>query len=131
MKKILPLIFLGLLSAASAEFRTWTSASDPTKTFEAQFKSADGDTITLLRKNRRIQKIKLSLLSQADQDWIKEKAEKPEEALGTSGLSAEEFANSDFGKSLKKIQKLDGRKFKRSPIEAVPKFFILYYSASW
>lgn len=116
---------------ASAEFRTWTSASDPSKTFEAEFKSADDKTVTILRKNRKTQTIKLSILSDADQEWVKAEAAKSKEAVGTSGLKASEFSETEFGKALSKVQKLNGKKFKKHPIETVPKFFILYYSASW
>ena len=131
MNKLLPFLSLGLFAVASAEFRTWTSASDSSKTFEAEFKSLDGDTVTVLRKNRRTLKFKLSILSESDQEWVQAENKKGQEVIGSSGMGASDFAETDFGKSLKKIQKLDGKKFKRSAIETVPKYFILYYSASW
>lgn len=130
MKKLILSTTCLLATLGFAEVRTWTSATDSTKTFEAEFKSSDGKTVSVLR-NRRIQKFKLELLSDADQEWIKAEAAKGDEAIGTSGLSVEEFAGTNLGKSLKKVQKLNGKKYKKTALEEVPKFFILYYSASW
>ena len=56
---------------------------------------------------------------------------KGEETVGTSGLSPSEFAETDFGKALKKVKKIDGKKYAKAGLEEVPKFFILYFSASW
>lgn len=119
-----------MVSLGFAEVRTWTSATDASKTFEAEFKSSDGKTVTVLR-NRRTQKFKLSLLSKEDQEWVKAEMAKGDEVVGTSGLSPSEFAQTDFGKALKKIKKIDGKKYAKAPLEVIPKYFILYFSASW
>lgn len=130
MKRIIITASCLLATLGLAEVRTWTSATDPSKTFEAEFKKSDGKTVTVLR-NRHTQKFKLSLLSKEDQEWVKAEMAKGDEKVGTSGLSPSEFAETDFGKALKKVQKIDGKKYKKAGLEEVPKFFILYYSASW
>lgn len=131
MKIFSSLIFASLVCLGFAESRTWTSATDSSKTFEAEFKSSDGKSVTVLRSNRRTQTFKLNVLSEADQEWVKAEVAKSKEPVGTSGMTAEEFAETDFGKAFKKVQKLSGKKFKKQSIETVPKYFILYYSASW
>lgn len=130
VKKLILTATCLLATLGFAEVRTWTSASDASKTFEAEFKSSDGKTVTVLR-NRRTQKFKLELLSKEDQEWIKAEVAKGEETVGTSGLSPSEFAETDFGKALKKVKKIDGKKYAKAGLEEVPKFFILYFSASW
>lgn len=119
-----------MASLGFAELRTWTSATDASKTFEAEFKSSDGKTVTVLR-NRRIQKFKITLLSKEDQEWVEAEMAKGDEKVGSSGMTSSEFAKTDFGKALKKVKKINGKKYAKSGIEEVPKFFILYFSASW
>ncbi|MGC6426416.1 MAG: hypothetical protein ACON5H_05395 [Akkermansiaceae bacterium] len=130
MKRILLTATCLMASLGFAELRTWTSATDASKTFEAEFKSSDGKTVTVLR-NRRIQKFKITLLSKEDQEWVEAEMAKGDEKVGSSGMTSSEFAKTDFGKALKKVKKINGKKYAKSGIEEVPKFFILYFSASW
>jgi hypothetical protein len=37
----------------------------------------------------------------------------------------------EFGKALKKLQRIDGESFVDYELEATPKHFLLYFSASW
>ena len=62
--------------------------------------------------------IKLKL----NKEWKKADADKK---------AAAEFSESDFGKALGKMQKLDGKKFSKHELESAPKLFLLYFSASW
>ena len=50
-------------------------------------------------------------------------------ALNAEAAAA--FAESDFGKALSKMQVHDGKKYCDHELETAPKFFILYFSASW
>lgn len=73
---------------------------------------------------------KLELLSEEDQKWAKEEGAKMAAAEANKEAAAE-FAESDFGKALKKLQKLDDKKFVSHELEEAPKYFLLYFSASW
>ena len=64
-------IGLSLCYFSFAEARTWTSAADPTKTFEAKFKSLDGGVVKLVKKNGRLMRVRINILSSEDQEYIK------------------------------------------------------------
>ena len=117
---------LALLSSGSA--RTWTSA-DGSKTFEGEFVSSSGDSFTVKQGfNKRT--FKLAILSEEDQKWAKAEGLKVA-AIAENKKAAAEFAESDFGKAFGKLQKLDGKKLVKHELEAAPKYFLLYFSASW
>lgn len=108
--------------------RTWTSA-DGSKTFEGDFVSCDDTSVTVKRGIKEMT-FKLDLLSEKDQKWAKEEGAKIA-AAEENKKEAAEFMNGDFGKALKKLQKLDGEDFVNHDLEAAPKYFLLYFSASW
>ena len=119
---IVPVLgFVLLTPVAIAEARTWTSA-DGSKSFEADYLSSSSDSVRLRRKGKAID-VSFEHLSEADLSWIRDTVAAAE--------SLEKFTTSSFGKSLKKLQKLKGKRFTRYQIETPPKYFILYFSASW
>ena len=124
--------FLATLTTAlllgGAQGRVWTNV-DGSKTFEADFISTDGKTVTVKRGVRQMT-FKIDLLSKKDQEWAKE-AEKKRVQAEANKVAAEKFENSDFGKAVSKLCKFDGTKFSDHALESPPKFFLLYFSASW
>jgi hypothetical protein len=128
MKKTVLLTLTSMMLSGWAGARTWTSA-DGTKTFEGDFVSCDDKTVTVNRGLRPMT-FKLELLSDKDQEWAKAEAERKAAAENNQEAAAE-FAKSDLGKALKKLQKLDGDSFDDHELEGAPQFFLLYYTASW
>jgi len=123
------ILLLGALAvSAVSQARTWTSA-DGGKTFEADYVSSDANTVTVLRNGKKVI-FKIELLSSDDQAWIETEAKKAAQAEADKKAAAE-FAESDFGKALGKMQKLNGKKFAKHELESAPKLFLLYFSASW
>lgn len=108
--------------------RTWTSA-DGSKTFEGDFVSCDDASVTVKRGIKQMT-FKLALLSEKDQEWAKEEGAKIAVAEENKEEAAQ-FMDGEFGKALKKLQKLDGEGFVDHNLEAAPKYFLLYFSASW
>ena len=130
--KFKTLLTIGLcagLGTGLAAGRSWTSA-DGSKTFEGEFESYDEDANKVtVNKGGRSMTFSLSILSDADQAWVKEQPSVQDKAAEAEQQEA--FANSDLGKSLKKMQIVDGKRFAKYEYESPPKYFILYYSASW
>ena len=117
---------LALISTSSA--RTWTSA-DGSKTFEGEFISSTDNSFTV-KQGFKEHTYKLAILSEEDQQWVK--AEGPKVAAMIEKKKADAaFAESDLGKSFQKLQKLKGKKFAKYELTEVPKYFLLYFSASW
>ena len=53
-------------------------------------------------------------------------------AIMDNGPAAkEDFAKTELGKALRKMEILDGRRFTKHEFENPPEYFILYFSASW
>lgn len=128
MKKTILTSSLALALITTSFARTWTSA-DGSQTFEGDFVSSDDTTVTV-KKGFKPMTFKLAILSEADRTWVQEAA-KNKGAEKANEAAAEEFAKSDFGKALKKVKKLDGKRFGKSEIAGAPEYFILYFSASW
>lgn len=128
MKKITFLTLCTLLLAGSGFSRIWTS-SDGTNTFEGEFVSCNEKTVTV-KRGRREMTFKMELLSEADQEWAKKEQAK-NEAGEAHGEGAAEFAKSALVKALAKASRLEEGQFVDHEISASPKFFLLYYSASW
>ena len=128
MKKTILLTIASLALAGTSLARTWTSA-DGSKTFSGDLVSCDETSVTVKRGFKELT-FKLELLSEADRKWAKAEAVKIAAAVENKEAAAD-FANSDFGKSFEKLQKLDGKKFVDHELEEAPKYFILYFSASW
>ena len=108
--------------------RTWTSA-DGSKTFEGDFRSYNATTgeVSIVRDGTLI-RVKKELLSEADIKFATEvKAEVTTESI------AEELKEQKVGAVLanSKLHRLDGKRFRKAEIEAVPEYYLLYFSASW
>ena len=75
MKRLLILAFTLTLAGAQAEFRQWTSSDG--RTLLAEFVSVANGTITIKRRyDGRSFTLPLDTLSEADQTWLKENADK-------------------------------------------------------
>jgi len=77
----LMLLAISLCFSSFAEARTWTSVADPTKTFEAKFKSLDGEIVKLVKNNGSVMRVRLKILSAADQEYIKKSESERKAAL--------------------------------------------------
>ena len=128
MKKTILLSIATLALVGSSPARTWTSA-DGSKTFEGDLVSCDDTSVTVKRGFKEMT-FKLELISEEDRTWAKAEAVKLAAAAENKAAAAD-FAESDFGKALKKLQKFDEKKFVKHELEAAPKYFLLYFSASW
>lgn len=128
MKKSILMTIVSLALVGPGLARTWTS-SDGSKTFEGEFISCDGASVTVKRGIKEMT-FKLTLLSEDDQKWAKAEGGKVA-AAAENKKAAEEFAKSKFGKAFNKLQKFEGSKFAKHELEAAPKYFLLYFSASW
>lgn len=114
----------GLLSG-----RTWTS-TDGSKTFEGEFQSWDEDTSKVtVTKNGRPMTFSIDIISEDDQAWVKQQPSQQD--LEAQAEAAAEFGESDLGKSLAKAKIMEENKFVDFTFEDPPKYFLLYYTASW
>lgn len=128
MKKTILTTIASLMLAGLGHARIWTSA-DGSKTFEGDFVSCDDTSVTVKRGIKEMT-FKLTLLSEKDQTWAKEEGAKVA-AAEENKKAAAKFMEGDFGKALKKLKKFDGEDFADLELEAAPKYFLLYFSASW
>ncbi|MDA7498056.1 hypothetical protein OAP08_00725 [Akkermansiaceae bacterium] len=128
MKKTILTTIASLMLTGIGQARTWTSA-DGSKTFEGDLVSCDDNSVTVRRGIKQMT-FKLALLSEEDQKWAKEEGAKIT-AAEENKEEAAQFMDGDFGKALKKLQKLDGEAFVDYELEDAPKYFLLYFSASW
>ena len=116
------------LSISGAIARTWTS-SDGAKTFEGELRSYNATTgiVTVLINGRAVN-VPKEKLSEADIAFLKEADSKSQESSSaTPGTETEVGAKVTKAK----LQRLDGKRYKRAEVEKNPKYYILYYSASW
>lgn len=121
-------VCLGLGSGFAAG-RTWTSA-DGSKTFEGDFESYDAaaNKVTVTKAGRPMT-FSLDIVSDDDQAWVKQQPS--QQALEAAAEAMTAFNDSELGKTLKKMVRLEGNSFKKHEYERAPKYFILYYSGSW
>ena len=82
--------------------------------------------------NGRLVKFNQSVLSAEDQEFLK-----TNNASSSGGSNAAEIAEklsaSKVGAKVAKakLERLDGKRFKKAEMEKAPEYYILYYSASW
>ena len=123
------LTLIGCLALSGSSLGRKWSNTDGSKSFEADLISCDGTNVTVKRGVRQMT-FKLNILSEEDQKWAIAEGKKlaqreaNKEALG-------DFKESEFGKAISKLSKLDEGSFQDFEMEAAPEFFILYFSASW
>lgn len=125
MKASLIAIAILGLALPGAHGRTWTS-SDGAKTFEGDLRSYDerSGVVTVVVSGRAVEFPK-SKLSDEDITFIKE-AQTPEAAAGPD---IETEIGAKVAKA--KLQRLNGKRYKRAEVEKNPQYYLLYYSASW
>lgn len=119
---------LGIL-LGSAGARTWTSA-DGSRTFEGELRSYIPATgmVTVLVNGRALE-FHRDKLSAEDLAFLKESGSAP---TGKE-MAASPDTDTELGAKVAKakLQKLDGERYRRAELEKAPKYYILYYSASW
>jgi hypothetical protein len=131
-KKNIIIVIASLMLVASGWWTyNWTNA-DSAKTFQGDVVSLD-DTSVTVKRGRKELPFERELLAEKDQEWAKEEEEEAKVATAAKEKEkiAAEFAESDFGKSLEKLQKLEDTKFVDHKLQEAPKYFLLYFSASW
>lgn len=118
------------LSVGPLTARVWTSA-DGENTFDGDYQSfdPDGGRVTVTMKNGRSISFSLDKLSKDDQEWIAARFEED-----NAPDPAELLAAQRIGSGLSKagvLQKLDGKRFANYEFQTAPRYYILYFSASW
>ena len=115
--------------SVSAEQRTWTSA-DGTKTFEGTARTFDATkgTVSVVTQDGRLLTFPIDKLSSDDQTWLKNWNN-----TTSPSASAGPDTESEVGKKVAKakLQRLDGKRYRRAELEKTPEFYLFYYSASW
>jgi hypothetical protein len=132
MKKLLITGALALLLAGTASARTFTS-TDGSKTFEGELRTFNKEAreVTVMMRNGKVFTFTLDKLSEADQKWLAEQAEKPSAPVGGSDVKAQLEAQKIGKNLLRGLRKLKGRSMHRYEMTKVPEYYILYFSASW
>jgi|TARA_B110000305_G_C19445373_1_gene644486 hypothetical protein len=122
-----PLIAIAALSLAvsGANARTWTS-SDGEKTFEGELRSYNerSGIVTVVISGRAVDLPK-DKLSAEDINFLE--AAKTPEIAATPDTETEVGAKVDKAK----LQRLDGKRYRRSKLEKNPQYYLFYFSASW
>ncbi|MEZ5323768.1 MAG: hypothetical protein R3F19_01680 [Verrucomicrobiales bacterium] len=133
------LLAVGLLTLTAvplqAQVRTWTSAADPSRKFQADYVKCENDVVTVQLKSGSPLSFPLSTLSAADQAFVRESLGKTTtpETSSTPGATAKASVNLpalfegklvtvDASGKVKPFAYADGK---------WPKYFLLYVSAYW
>ena len=132
-RTILLLSFAAVAAAGNCLGRTWTSAEGD-RTFEGDFVSLKGENVTIKRSNGPVT-FNIDKLSADDQAFAKAAAAKAE-AEAKAKEESEKLKEAEIPKALSgKLVKLDdaAKKYEKFSLEdgIIPKYYILYYSASW
>lgn len=129
MKVTFPLAVLLALSMSSASARTWTSA-DGSKTFEGELRSFNPNTgVVTVLVNGRVMNFTQDKLSKEDIAFLKESGSSKSDSDAAAKTDSESEIGAKVAKA--KLHKLDGERYKKAAIEKAPKYYVLYYSASW
>jgi hypothetical protein len=129
---LLSSLVIALAVSAHAELRKWTSAKDASKTFEGEMVSAKGDSVVIKRKDGKVLTVPLAVLAQEDRDFV------GKASVGLAAGKANEvpaaLKESEMAKALNgKTVILEGKTLKKHDIFATkaPKYYLLYWGASW
>lgn len=128
-------LYTGLLLASvlAVSARTWTS-SDGERTFEGELQEFDKSSgkVTVEVSGRTIA-FQVDKLSEADAAYLAEWEPPVVETKADASSIEETLEGQKVGKVLTKrvLSKLDGEKFKSATLEKAPKYYLLYFSASW
>ena len=124
------LLYLGtaLILMLPAHARTWTSA-DGSKSFEAEYIRHNEETVTIMRGLKMVS-FKLSLLSEADREWLRQKEVQKTQPAEAPEASKDQLGK--FGNSIsRKLVMFSGKRYSRYKLESAPDYYLLYFSASW
>ena len=123
--KITPTLLLAaVMVTGSLQARTWTSAEGG-KTFKGEYISHTDEFVTVYRGFKKV-RFKLSLLSEADRVWLREKKQAGEEKVPevvAAGKIAEKLTGN--------MVKLTGDKYEDYVAVTQPEYYIIYFTASW
>jgi hypothetical protein len=130
-------LWAGLLLAIAltASARTWTS-SDGERTFDGELQEYDAATgkVTVEVEGRALS-FEQDKLSEADitflKDWEPPKEEKSPEEKEEAIEEALETQKVGQHLTSRVLSQLDGDRFKRASLTKAPKYYLLYFSASW
>ena len=125
MKASLIAVAIFALSLSGASGRTWTSA-DGSKTFEGELRSynATTGTVTVIVNGRALE-FPESKLSAGDIAFLEES--------NTDETPASPDTETEVGALVAKakLQRLDGKRYRKAELEKNPEYYLIYYSASW
>lgn len=121
-----------VLPSARAALETWTAA-DGQRTIRAEFLGLAGDRVTMRTIDGRTQTFAITMLSEADQQRVREAEPAGTATAARSGSGAAAAAErSALQQQFEgKLVKLEDGRFEDTEIEGAPEYFILYYSAAW
>ena len=126
MKKTLTLAIAAAIITSGVQARTWTS-SDGTKTFQGTYVSQKEGYVIVTRGFKDM-RFKISLLSEADQQWLKEK--QAEDAQKKSETSNQSFGK--IGTQLNRsLSQFDGTQYNSTKLTKAPQYYLVYFTASW
>jgi hypothetical protein len=119
-----------LTFASPGHARQWTSAGDASRTFEAELIDARDGKVTVRRKSGLEMTFPLTKLSEADRTYVAQEIEARRKAAADDELKDAPIPKELAGKLVKRSGgKLT--KYDLSSRGAVPKYYLIYYSASW
>ena len=108
--------------------RTWTSA-DGSKTFKGDYIKHTEETITVMKGLQKVS-FKLTLLSEADREWLRQKDLQSKEPAEAAEPTEDELGK--FGKSIsRKLVMFSGKKYGKYKLESAPDYYLIYFTASW
>lgn len=113
--------------------RTWTSA-DGQQTFEGKLRSYNKATGNVkVIKGLKQFSFHVDILSEADRAWLESQADDVQEEGGADAEVLEELSKQVIGAKLKEgvLSKLEGGKFVDYTMSFAPKYYLVYFSASW
>ena len=128
------LTFTGLISLGFSHPREWTSSTDSSKTFKADFISYNKNTkmVTLMKGFKKIT-FSADKLSEADQAWLEKKSAEKTTAK-TEATPKKASDSNPIGDKISRsvLKKLSGKRYKSYKLEApMPEYYMLSFSASW
>ncbi len=134
MNKVFILILLGsIFTLAKGHSRTWTSA-DGQQTFEGKLRSYNKATGNVkVIKGMKQFSFHVDILSEADRAWLETQVSDQEEKNDGGAKVLEELGKQVIGAKLKEgvLSKLEGGKFVDYTMSFAPKYYLVYFSASW
>ncbi|MGB2428283.1 MAG: hypothetical protein ACPIGG_02215 [Akkermansiaceae bacterium] len=134
MNKVFILILLGsIFTLAKGYSRTWTSA-DGQQTFEGKLRSYNKATGNVkVIKGMKQFSFHVDILSEADRAWLETQVSDREEKNDGGAKVLEELGRQVIGAKLKEgvLSKLEGGEFVDYTMSFAPKYYLVYFSASW